>query len=249
MKAKRQPQPVKTYSALAQIYDYVMAHVNYKMWARYITAIFRLASRKVQVIADLSCGTANLLPHLKSFQHQVYGLDLSLAMLKVARQKNPQQPLICADFKHLPLQSSRVDVALALYDSVNYLMHEDDVLQFFSECYRILRPGGLLVFDVVTPFLCRTAFKEYHESANITENLSYDRYSFFKLDQSLQINRFKIQMAEQYFFEEHRQKIREIKEWIQLIKQSDFKLLEIFSNFSMKPVQETSERAHFVLKR
>jgi hypothetical protein len=47
--------------------------------------------------------------------------------------------------------------------------------------------------------------------------------------------------------EEHRQKIWDLDHWEQLIKNSPFKLTKIFSNFTLNPANENSERAHFVL--
>ncbi|MHB2154957.1 class I SAM-dependent DNA methyltransferase [Calditrichota bacterium GD2] len=249
MKETNRLQQVAPYSVLASIYDHVMSHVNYAMWANYIKALFKLAGRRISVIADLSCGTGSLLPHLRGYRRKALGFDLSLPMLKTANRKSSARHLICADFRQLPVKTHSLDAALTLYDSVNYLHADRDALRFFNECYRTLRPGGLLIFDIVTPYLCKTAFKEYQESAMINENLRYDRFSFFDEDENLQINQFKIWVNGQCYYEEHRQKIREVKEWILLIKQTNFKLLEIFSNFSMKPVMETSDRAHFVLRR
>ncbi len=246
------PKPVEPYSMLAKIYDYVMAHVDYKMWAKYIHTFFRFSERPVKDLADLSCGTGNLLSYLIHRKRNLVGLDLSLPMLKEAKQKllqNGLNRLICSDFKALPLKSDSFDVALSIYDSVNYLIEEQEVLTFLAECYRIVRPGGLLIFDVVTPYVCQTAFKHYKEEATINQNLRYHRLSFYDKKQQMQINQFHIWFNDQYFFEEHKQKIRKITDWVNLIAQSNFKIIEIFSNFSLKPVQHNSERAHFILKR
>jgi len=242
-------ETVNPYSALASIYDFVMAHVDYQMWANYIKAFFRLAHRPVLQVADLSCGTGNLLTHLKSFNRQVLGFDISLPMLQIAKQKFPEIKYCCSDFTALSIKTQTLDIALSLYDSVNYIISDQEVLNFFSEAFRVLKPGGLFIFDIVTPYLCESAFKKYHENAQIDENTRYERFSFFKVKEQMQINQFRIWHNGKYFFEEHQQKIRPVKDWVQLISQSDFKIVEIFSNFSMKPVMETSERAHFVLRR
>lgn len=249
MGRKPPKKTVNPYSALASIYDFVMSHVDYHMWANYIKALFRLAQRPVSLVGDLSCGTGNLLGHLNSFNRQVLGFDLSLPMLQIAKQKFPDIGFCCSNFTNLAIKTKTLDVALSLYDSVNYLISDQEALQFFSETFRVLQPGGLLIFDVVTPYLCSTAFKKYHENAQVNENTRYERFSFFKADEQMQINQFQIWHNGEYYYEEHRQKIRSVKDWVQLISQSDFKIVEIFSNFSMKPVMETSERAHFVLRR
>ncbi len=249
MKQPDAPVKMRPYSTLAYIYDAVMEHVNYAQWARYIKSLFHFANRPVKVLADLSCGTGNLLRFFNQRRLDTFGLDLSLAMLEMTRRKLPSTPLICADFKNLPLKNNSVDVALSLYDSVNYLLTDQEVVAFFNACHRILRPGGLLIFDIVTPELCRTTFRYYQEDRTLNPNCAYERTSFFQEADNLQINRFRIQLNGNTFFEEHRQRIREVQEWVRLIRQTPFKIEEIFSNFSTKPVHPHSERAHFILKR
>jgi AraC-like DNA-binding protein len=61
------------------------------------------------------------------------------------------------------------------------------------------------------------------------------------------VNQFEIWINGHHYFEEHRQKIFEIEQWAQMIGKSRFKLLHIFSNFSLNPAHDRSERAHFVL--
>ncbi len=238
---------VAPYSTLAVYYDMLMDHVNYHQWANYIKILFRYANRRVRFVADLSCGTGNLLGNMNSFWRRAYGFDLSLAMLKVARKKLPNFRLGCANFLHLPLKPLSLDAALVLYDSINYLQTPEEIEQFFHEVYAVLKYGGLLIFDIVTPYLCKNAFRRYEERDMIDENNRYYRKSFFLEDEQIQVNQFKIWIDGECYLEEHRQKILEIEEWIRLVKKSDFKLVHIFSNFTLSPVHDRSERAHFVL--
>lgn len=238
---------VTPYSALAEYYDQIMEHVNYRQWANYIKILFRYAHRSVRQVADLSCGTGNLLRYMHGFRRKTYGFDLSLPMLKVARKKLLKPRLACADFLSLPLKPLSLDAALVLYDSINYLQTPEEINRFLQEAYAALRIGGILIFDAVTVYLCQTAFRHYEEQSMTDEKNRYHRTSFFLEEEKIQVNRFKIWIDGKQYFEEHRQKIFEIEEWVQMIKNSDFKLMHIFSNFSLNPVHDHSERAHFIL--
>lgn len=247
MQNKEKASEVAPYSALATYYDQVMEHVNYHQWANFIKILFRYSRRSVRRVADISCGTGSLLRYLGGLMRKAYGFDLSPAMLKVAKNKLVHPRLACASFLHLPLKPLSMDCLLSLYDSVNYLQNEEEVALFLEETYRAIKPGGLLIFDVVTPYLCRTAFKHYEEDGLLDEDNRYRRTSFFQEDTFTQVNQFEIWINGRHFFEEHRQKIFEIEQWAQMIGKSRFKLLHIFSNFSLNPAHERSERAHFVL--
>ncbi len=240
---------VPPYSALAYYYDRVMEHVNYYQWANYVKILFKYADRRVRYIADLACGTGSLLRYLGGMRRRVFGLDLSYSMLKAAQGKLYKSPLVCADFTSIPLKPLSFDAVLVLYDSVNYLHEDNAVLQFFDQTYQVLKPGGLLIFDIVTPHLCKTAFKKYYENAMTDDYNGYERFSFYREQDQTQVNQFKIWINGKFYFEEHKQKIREISQWIELIHKTNFKIERVFSNFTLKPAAETSERAHFVLKR
>ena len=240
-------QKTVPYSALALYYDQIMEHVNYRQWANYVKILFRYANRSVRRVGDLSCGTGSLLRYLPGFKRKAFGFDLSLAMLKAAQKKVLKTPLACADFLHVPLKPLSLDAVLVLYDSINYVHEDTQILHFFEEVHLVLRWGGVLIFDVVTPHLCSTVFKRYEEQGMLDENNRYERHSFYLQKEQIQVNRFKIWIDGRVYAEEHRQKIWDLQHWQTLIEKSPFKLVKIFSNFTLNPAHDHSERAHFVL--
>ncbi len=235
------------YSALAKYYDQIMEHVNYRQWANYIKILFRYSNRSVRHVGDLACGTGSLLRYLGGFKRKAFGFDLSLAMLRVARHKSEHVPLTCANFLRLPIKPLSFDAALILYDSINYLHSDDEIRNVFGEVHKILRSGGIFVFDVVTPHLCSTVFRHYEEEGMIDEANRYWRRSYFVPEKQMQVNQFRIWINGRLYEEEHQQKIWTLGHWNELVADSPFKLVKIFSNFSLNPAHENSERAHFVL--
>lgn len=245
-----QAQYVEPYLGLANIYDRVMEHVNYKQWARYIKTL--LDSQKVTIyrLADLSCGTGSFLAHLSIKKARKIGCDLSLPMLRRAQQKTEIKSLhLCAgDFNAIPIRSNSVSAAVALYDSVNYLLSEEAVLLFFDEVNRILEPGGVFIFDAVTPYICKTAFRDYYETNTFDDGSTYQRHSWYDAVRRTQYNAFLLSNQIGETEEIHEQKIRPIREWKKLLRESPLRVEAVYGNFTLRPVQRKSERAHFVCR-
>lgn len=91
-------------------------------------------------VLDLACGTGRLLGFASA------GVDASAAMLSQARARAPGQTLVQASATALPFDDASLDAIFSLH----FFMHLSRLkqAQVLSECRRVLRPGGILVFDV-----------------------------------------------------------------------------------------------------
>jgi len=100
-------------------------------------------------VADLGCGTGELLQALAPAVERVIGVDQEAAMLAVARQRCADQPnveLVHSGLEDLPLPDDSVDAALCML----VLHHVDDIEASLRQVARTLRPGGrLVVLDMV----------------------------------------------------------------------------------------------------
>lgn len=238
------------YTHIAMLYDEVMNHVNYRMWSRYVRTFFSLRGKKVRRVIDLSCGTGNLLAHFAQRRRQYVGSDISWPMLRQANQKAKLKdvPFICADFRQLPFAPAYFDVALILYDSINYVLDAGDILKIFTEVADILEADGLFIFDVVTPEVCRKEFSPYHETMYRNDH-GYERKSWFDEQEQMQYNEFAIVWQHETKTELHKQKIRTLEEWQELLAESPFKTLKMLSDFSYRKLKPYSKRVHFICKK
>ena len=97
---------------------------------------------------DLACGTGRwLTPLLARGAQTVVGLDLSAAMLRVARDKARIHRLVLADCLQLPFRASAFDFILCCF-AINHI-HSLNVAA--HELARTMRPGGQLLICEMHP--------------------------------------------------------------------------------------------------
>ena len=238
------------YNALAFIYDQMMDHVDYESWASYILKIFEYTTTNVYRILDASCGTGELTRFLPNSKYKILASDLSFEMIKVLRSKTEANniPSFTANSNYLPLQNVSVDAALMLYDSINYHTKRNDLICTFGEMYRILRPGGLFIFDTVTRMHCITYFNQEIEE-QYCDNVGYVRRSRFDSRENLQYTEFDIFLSDKKYHEYHIQRIYSIDELSDISEKENFEVMATFDEFSLNQANKHSERIHFVCRK
>lgn len=105
---------------------------------------------------DLGCGTGTLLLALRALhpRWRLCGLDVSPGMLAVAGTKPEHETVLWVRGRlpgPLPF-AERFDVVGAFYDTLNHLPDRDALAATFRTVASVLRPGGLLVFDLNNAF-------------------------------------------------------------------------------------------------
>ena len=103
-------------------------------------AMLSLLPREM-VVADLGCGTGQVIAQLAPNVKQVIGVDNSAAMLKAAKKRAVEfmnVDLRRGDLEALPIDDALCDAALLLL-ALTYVVDPQTVLHEMS---RVLRPGG-----------------------------------------------------------------------------------------------------------
>lgn len=151
------------YDAFARIYDEFNAQNDHELWVGK-TLLPELEKHGLRVgrVLDVGCGTGKAFPPLLDRGWEIYGCDISPAMLRQARREHPdvRQGLYSADARDLPeYRKGPFDLILLLNDVVNYLTEDGDLERCFGGVERNLAPGGLVCFDVNTLGLMRSNFE------------------------------------------------------------------------------------------
>ncbi|MFQ5629827.1 MAG: class I SAM-dependent DNA methyltransferase [bacterium] len=248
-------EPASTYSKIAPVYDHLMRHVNYRQWFRYIESLVQTYRPNAQTILELACGTGIMLEKFTKRKRLLLGVDNSLEMLKAAQKRlagtHSNFFLCCGDMSAFAIRSD-VDVAICLYDSINYCLTESEFQAALESVHRSLRQDGLFIFDVCTRRTCKNYFRALYEKDTF-DGIDYIRKGRYDNKNDWQINEFWLTNRcgnGETFFERHIQKIyllKTIKKF--LLQNNKWKILGIYHNFTRRPGTERSFRVHFVVRK
>lgn len=242
------------YSKFAAVYDELMADIPYGDYVQLIEAAIGTAADKK--ILDVACGTGILSVLLAEQGALVTGIDLSEDMLTVARKRAAERSL-AIDFHHQAMQRMDVpemfDAAVIPIDSLNYLETEQDVLDTFSGILRILRPGGLLLFDVHSVFKTDIIFQEgpfTYDSRFISyiwetepgeePHSVHSELAFFVRGSDGRYDRFD---------EVHDQRTFPIMTYAELLERCGFTIERIFADWEDEAPEDESERIFFQARK
>ena len=144
----------ESFTAIAAYYDTLMSFVNYPGWVQYIEEILSQNGSKKRTIFDLACGTGVCLELWNNKGYRTFGLDRSLAMLEVCRGRFRDSAenvpmLINGDMRSFAI-GRKVPIITCLYDSLNYLLSEEELRTCFRNVYDALEPRGVFIFDMNT---------------------------------------------------------------------------------------------------
>ena len=243
------------YHQLAEIYDYVMRHVDYGQWADYIQSVFTRYKMMPQTILELACGTGSMASILSTRGYHVKGIDRSEGMISIARQK-VQDGQVTMTFQHgdmvdPPINDTTFDVVLCLYDSINYLMDAKTLRQMFARVNTMLSPDGIFIFDACTEVNSRRFFHDAVDQES-TDHFSYIRHSKYLAQERIQVNEFQMVFKHDgkydEYIERHEQRIYPINQIKHICRETGFRNVDTFDGFTFESASERSNRVHFVMR-
>jgi SAM-dependent methyltransferase len=125
-------------------------------------------------VLDLACGTGTVANYFAGKSYQVSGIDGSEEMLGQARKKTAEMGAV-VDFSRQDMRDFAVaeptGLVTCLYDSMNYMLTEEDLLIVMQRAAAALMPGGLFVFDINTEWMMEHALNnrtEFFESGPLS---------------------------------------------------------------------------------
>ena len=244
------------YEALAASYDGLTRDIPYEKYLRFFKTLLRRHGVTATTVLDLACGTGSLSVLLAKHGYEVLGVDRSEEMLTVAAEKamelEENQPFFVAQ----PMQRLRihepVDACVCALDSINYVTKPQDVQKAFRRVYESLRPGGLFVFDINTPYklegLDGQVFLDETEDSYCVWRAVYDRrHSLCRYGMDL------FQQANdglwERSFEEHVERAYTPEELSQWLTDAGFAQIEQFGNLRLEAPENMELRIFFAAKK
>lgn len=140
------------------IYGEDLAYVHHVGFGRVATnaapgvvSALRRAGCVGGLVVDLGCGSGLLAKLLLRARYAVLGIDRSTAMITLARKVAPRAAFVCRSVHDCALPPCEAVVSIG--EGFNYLPagagRPPSIDSLFRRIARALRPGGLLIFDVI----------------------------------------------------------------------------------------------------
>jgi SAM-dependent methyltransferase len=105
------------------------------------------------LVVDLGCGSGLWARELLRAGYRVLGIDISEAMVEIAREKAPGAKFRVGSLFGTEIPSC--DAVTAVSEVLNYLFDSENegrgLERVFGRVYESVRPGGVFVFDVLGP--------------------------------------------------------------------------------------------------
>ena len=235
-----------SYENFARVYDELMDNVPYEEWAQFILNL--LQDRKITegLVLELGCGTGKLISLLGKAGFDMIGVDNSVEMLQIAREKTSQDFLyLLQDMREFELYGT-VKAVISVCDSVNYITKKEELRKVFQLVNNYLDPEGLFIFDFNTEYKYReligeTVIAEDREDVSFIWFNEYDEESHLN---DIDLKVFVQEEGDIYrkFQEEHIQRGYTLDEIKQLLEESGLIFLEAYEEYTTQAPQPDSGR-------
>ncbi len=105
------------------------------------------------LVVDLGCGSGRWAAELNRAGYDVWGVDQSRAMIRLARKIAPRSNFRVGSL--LEIELPLCDAVTSIGECLNYTFDQRNnssaLQRLFRSIYRALRPGGVFVFDIAEP--------------------------------------------------------------------------------------------------
>lgn len=136
---------------LAYVHD-----VGYSRFARHaakmLIKVFDEQLSEKGLLIDLGCGSGVVAQELVESGYKVLGIDISQALIEIAKKRAPHANFIVGSFFDIPLPECIGIVSTS--ECLNYATNGEDlnaIKALFRKVFASLKPGGLFIFDMVEP--------------------------------------------------------------------------------------------------
>jgi ubiquinone/menaquinone biosynthesis C-methylase UbiE len=138
--------PVReTYDAVAAEYAARLGdELDYKPLDRALLAALVEQSHGA-TMGDLGCGPGHVTAWLQDHGARCVGIDLSPAMIDIARRRRPDLEYRVGDLRALPVSDGSWGSAVALYSLIH--LEGDEMTVALAEIRRVLQPEGLALIS------------------------------------------------------------------------------------------------------
>ncbi len=139
------------YDFIADYYDIINNDVDYALWADYYDDLIKTFIKKDNItLLECGCGTGRFTIKMHDKGYKTEGVDISVKMIDIAKQKYPFIKFYEDDFTKMKKVQNKYDVILSVYDTVNHIAPEQ-IPSMLDIWKSKLNENGIIIFDYNTP--------------------------------------------------------------------------------------------------
>lgn len=243
------------YNDFAEVYDRLQ-DADYERFVDFYEQIFDKLGLKPELVLDMACGTGNITIPMAKRGYDMIGLDMSVEMLNIARDKAYEEGsdilFLCQNMCEMELFGT-VDAIVCALDGVNYITDYEDLKHLFKLVQNYLNPGGTFIFDI----------NSVHKLKNILGNNTFvnDEQGIFYVWQSefseeTQICDFGLTFFEEQedgsyerFDEFQQERAYTVDEICRAVKAADLDVTGVYKAFEFATADDSDERIFFAVSK
>jgi len=172
-------------------------------------------------------------------------------MISIAKRKKMSVNFVVADMRNFHLANKKFVFVTSFYDSMNYLLSDEDMIKTLQSVYKHLSSGGIFLFDVNTRQHVLAAQK-YKPRIGEGENFyTIFRFSGEKRIWNLNIDLF-LKHNDQYklFHEHHIERAYDKKDLKPLLEKAGFDILSVKTEYAVyEDGKRRPSRLYFIVKK
>ncbi len=204
LKQKVEQANILYHTKLSRSYDLQQPHFKSENVSQVTARIKKFSTQTSgQRLLDLGCGTGFLLKLAQPYFKELYGIDITPAMLAKAKSK-----FSLKDSRKIQLSISYSDKLkfpdnyFDMVTAYGFLHHLESLNKTFSEAYRVLRKGGVFYSDQDPNYYFWQSMNSLKDSKNLSGLLSVERDAVCKMAKMVRsvsgdnISRKIVEMAE-----------------------------------------------------
>lgn len=133
----------RLYGDLAWTWPIISPPEDYTKESEQFAKIIREHSKiEVKTLLNLGCGGGHNDHTLKKY-FEVTGVDVSRPMINLAKKLNPKVGYLIGDMRTVRLD--KAFDAVTIFDSINYMLTEEELHSAFTTAFMHLKPGGVFL--------------------------------------------------------------------------------------------------------
>jgi SAM-dependent methyltransferase len=236
------------FELIGAYYDQLMQGVPYTDWVDYVEKLLDRFDARPQVALDLACGTGRVGAEMARRGYRAFGVDLSEGMARIAVEQGRLRAAV-QDARALGLRGETFDLVVSLYDSLNYVLEPEGLLNCFRGVSHCLRGEGIFIFDLNT---IRALALDLFTQNNLRsrEPLLYSWRSRWDADARVctvdMWFKWRGGGPEREFAEVHRQRGYADDEVRRLLQAADLKLYAVYNAYTFDPPNALSTRVFYI---